>query len=69
MAKHYNHLVKNAGYSVVTTMTSTSYAFLNQHLKTVKNTIKNIICQRVREQYILSRLNMASSDYISDFLR
>ncbi|QEQ38608.1 hypothetical protein F0L19_20895 [Escherichia coli O157] len=69
MAKHYNHLVKNAGYSVVTTMTSTSNAFLNQHLKTVKNTLKNIIFQRVREQSILSKLNKAISDYISEFLR
>lgn len=69
MAKHYNHLVKNAGYSAVTTMTSTSYLFLNQHLKTVKNTLKNIIFQRLREQSILSKLNKAISDYITEFLR
>ncbi|EKY37107.1 hypothetical protein EC960109_4052B, partial [Escherichia coli 96.0109] len=40
-----------------------------QHLKTVKNTLKNIIFQRVREQSILSKLNKAISDYISEFLR
>ncbi len=40
MAKHYKHLVKIAGYSAVNHLTSFSYVFLNQHLKTVKNTLK-----------------------------
>ncbi len=42
MIKHYNHLVKIAGYVQLTTITSTSYLFLNQHLKTLRAHYKSL---------------------------
>ncbi len=53
MAKHYNHLVKFLVIVQLTTITSTYYVFLNQHLKQLRAYYKSLFFNALENNHFI----------------